>query len=77
MAQRTTNNLNAECIKVAGRSDVFKVRLVGFIQNEMVLISKKPVRPGTNLILHLSDLPPMEIQEDGGYIRLNGLTEVC
>ena len=76
MEHGAASDLNAECIKVAGRRDVFKVRLVEFTQHEMVLISRKPVRPGTYLILRLADLPSVEIRDDGEYIRMNGLTEV-
>lgn len=74
--QRATCDLDAECIKVAGRRDVFKVRLIDFAQNEMVLISRKSVKPGTYLILRLADLPSVEIRNDSEYIRMNGLIEV-
>ena len=77
MEKRATYDLDAECIRIVGRSDVFKVRLIDFTHNEMVLISRKPVRPGTYLILRLADLPSVEIRNNGEYIRMNGLTEVC
>jgi hypothetical protein len=76
MEQRAACDLDAECINVAGRSNAFKVRLIDITQNEMLLISRKPVRPGTYLILRLADLPSVEIRDDSEYLRMNGLIEV-
>jgi hypothetical protein len=75
--QRTTIDLRAECIKVAGRRDVFVVRLIDYTDNELVLLSQKPVGPGTNLVLRLIDLPSFDVQADGVCLRMHGLTEVC
>lgn len=76
-ARSATSDPNAECIKVTGRREVFNVRLIDVTQNEVVLISKKPLRPGTYLILRLADLPTVEICNNSEYIRMHGLAEVC
>jgi hypothetical protein len=68
--------LNAECIKLSGRSDVFNARSVNFSRNGLILVSRKAVKPGTNLIVRIKDLPLSQTGRNIEGYRTTGLAEV-
>ena len=73
---QTNPVLNAECIKLTGRSDVFNAKSVRFDQHGQVLISRRTVKPGTNLIIRFKDLPDTKAQFNDEDFRATSLTEV-
>ncbi len=68
--------LNAECIKLSGRSDVFNARSVNFSRNGLILVSRKSVKPGTNLIVRIKDVPHSQTGMNFEGFRTAGLAEV-
>ena len=68
--------LNAECIKLSGRSDVFNAKSVRFNQHGQILISRKAVKPGTNLIIRFINLTDAQAQNNDEDFRATSLTEV-
>lgn len=68
--------LNAECIKLSGRSDVFNAKSVRFDQNGQILVSRKAVKPGTNLIVRFKDLSHSQMTINNEDFRATSLTEV-
>ena len=68
--------LNAECIKLTGRSDVFNAKSVRFDQHGQILISRRTVKPGTNLIIRFKDLSNTKAQFNAENFRATSLTEV-
>jgi hypothetical protein len=73
---QSTGVLNAECIKLTGRSDVFNAKSVRFDQYGQILISRRTVKPGTNLIIRFKDLPDTTAQFNDKDFRATSLTEV-
>ncbi|MFO7687216.1 MAG: hypothetical protein R6V60_14125 [Desulfobacterales bacterium] len=71
-----TAKLHAECIKLTGRSDVFTAYSIKHTDNEMVLVSRKAFKPGTNLIVRMLDFPSSDRLEDHSCVRAMGLAEV-
>lgn len=69
-------DLNAECIKLSGRSDVFSAKSVSFSRNNLILISRKVVKPGTNLIIRFKELPLSKTHKNYEGLRGAGLAEV-
>lgn len=70
------NALNAECIKLSGRSDVFNARSVNSSRNGLILVSRKAVKAGTTLIVRFKDLPLSQTRRNDQGIRTTGLAEV-
>ena len=66
----------AECIKLTGRSDVFIAKLVNCSRNGLILVSRKAVKPGTNLIIRFKTLPFRQIEQNTANLRVAGLAEV-
>ena len=73
---RKSWTLNAECIKLSGRSDVFNAKSIKHTNGGMVLVSRKAFKPGTNLIVRMLDFPPSDSSEDYPRVRAMGLAEV-
>jgi hypothetical protein len=73
---QTDSLLNAECIKLSGRSDVFNAKSVRFNQSGQILISRKAVKPGTNLIVRFKNLTDAQAQNNDEGFRATSLTEV-
>ena len=75
--ERVAFEVDAECIKISGRSDVFSAKSTNFSKNGLNLISRKPVKPGANLIIRMH----RDVHSVSGCalspIDENGLTEVC
>ena len=68
--------LNAECIKLTGRSDVFNAKSVRFDQHGQILISRRTVKPGTNLIIRFKEFPDTKALFNDEDFRATSLTEV-
>jgi len=68
--------LHAECIKISGRSHVFPAKSIRYDKDELVLLSKTAVRPGTCLIVRLLDFPSATQRSDTGFLRTAGIAEV-
>jgi len=68
--------LHAECIKISGRSNVFNATPIKHDENELVLISKTAVHPGTCLIVRMLDHPAAKRGDDNGFLRTAGIAEV-
>jgi hypothetical protein len=68
--------LRAECIKISGRSNVFNATSRKYGQDELVLVSKTPVHPGTCLIVRMLDLPASKHLTHTGFLRTAAIAEV-
>lgn len=68
--------MNAECIKLTGRSDVFNARSVNSSRNGLILVSRKAVKAGTTLIVRFKDLPLSQTGRNIEGYRTTGLAEV-
>jgi hypothetical protein len=73
---RKSWTLQAECIELSGRSDVFNAKSIKHTHGGMVLVSRKAFKPGTNLIVRMLDFPPSKSSEDYPRVRAMGLAEV-
>jgi hypothetical protein len=73
---RKKGRLHAECITLSGRSDVFTAESIRHSRDNIVLVSKKAVKTGTNLVVRMLDFPPQHNSEDCPRIRAMGLVEV-
>ena len=65
-----------ECIKISGRSNVFNATSRKYDQDELVLVSKMPVHPGTCLIVRMLDLPASKDLMHTGFLRTAAIAEV-
>ena len=74
--EQSNCDLNAECIKLTGRSDVFNAKSVRFDRHGQILISRRTVKTGTNLIIRFKDLPDTKAQLNDEDFRATSLTEV-
>lgn len=68
----TTCNLEAECIKLTGRSDVFNANMIKCGKDGLVLISPKVIKKGAYLIVRICNFTYGHEE----YVRSTGLTEV-
>jgi hypothetical protein len=73
---RTPCVLAVECIKISGRKDVFSAKTVNYSREGLGLVSRKPVKTGTNLIVRLLDFPTPQTRADDERIRALGMAEV-
>jgi len=71
-----TCRLQAECIKISGRSHVFSAESVTYEKNQLSMVSKTAVPPGTCLIVRMLDLPGIKHCRDVGAPRTVGIAEV-
>ncbi len=75
--RRTPCELNTECLKLSGRSDVFSARSINYSQDGIVLVSKRAVKPGTFLVVRVLNFPSAQVLSGDTSIRSTGLAEVC
>jgi hypothetical protein len=68
--------LYTECIKISGRSKVFNAKLVKYVKNELVLVSKTAVHPETFLVVRIMDFSASKCCHGSEFPRMSGITEV-
>lgn len=73
----TARELKAQCLKLSGQSAAFYARSIKYSRDGLVLVSPKALKPGTNLIVRLLNIPPASAGNDTVHIRATGLAEVC
>ncbi len=73
---RNACELKAECLKLTGRSDVFWAKSVNYSQDGLGLVSRKAVKPGTNLILRMLKLPSLKVRKCDECVRATSMVEV-
>lgn len=73
----TACDLQAECIKLTGRSDVFNANMINCGKDGLVFVSPKVVKKGAYLIVRIRNFLHTETNGHEEYIRSTGLTEVC
>jgi len=73
---RNACELMAECLKLTGRSDVFRARSINCSQDGLCLVSRKAVKPGTHLILRMLNFPQLEVSRNDECVCATSLVEV-
>lgn len=68
----TACDIQAECIKLTGRSDVFNANMIKCSKEGLVLVSPKVVKKGAYLIVRIRNFTYGHEE----YVRSTGLTEV-
>ena len=69
----TACDLQAECIKLTGRSDIFNANITKCGKDGLVLSSPKVIKKGVYLIVRIRNFTYGHEE----YVRSTGLTEVC
>ncbi len=72
----TPYEINTECLKLSGRSDVFSARSINYSHDGIVLVSKRALKPGTLLVVRVLNFPSAQVLSGDTSIRSTGLAEV-
>jgi hypothetical protein len=70
------NSPYAECIKLSGRSDVFRADIKRCDNNGLTLVTQKSIKQGTYLVVRIRHFSYEIFFRDNMYIRSTGLAEV-